>query len=127
MTQPHYTRATKRNAPRGKSARQIQPTVSPQLSLLLPVPTPIDRPNIVAKVERSRTAPHRVQSDAPTALDQILTTRKVIEIVGRHRCTLYRWMMAGQFPKKHSVRGRTVGWRRSDVEKWLTGSDSPSH
>jgi prophage regulatory protein len=104
----------------------MQSSAGPQLSLLLPSPAPIDRPNIVAKFERSRTAPHRVQSDAPTALDQILTTRNVLEIVGRHRCTLYRWMMAGQFPKKHSFRGRTVGWRRSDVEKWLAGDEAAS-
>jgi prophage regulatory protein len=56
-----------------------------------------------------------------------LTTRKVVEIVGRHRCTLYRWMAAGQFPKKRSFRGRTVGWLRSEVEKWLAGDEVASH
>jgi prophage regulatory protein len=127
LTHAHHTRATRRNARRAPSARSVQSADNPQLPLLLPCPAFIDRVNIVAKTKRSRAAPHRVQTDAPAALDQILTTRKVIEIVGRHRCTLYRWMMAGQFPKKHSFRGRTVGWRRSDVEKWLAGDEPASH
>jgi hypothetical protein len=61
----------------------VQSADDPQLPLQLPYPALIDSANIVAKTKRSRAAPRRVQSDAPMALDQILTTRKVIEIVGR--------------------------------------------
>jgi predicted DNA-binding transcriptional regulator AlpA len=58
---------------------------------------------------------------ASLPLDQILSTRKVIEIVGHHRSTLHRWMKAGLFPGKHALHGRTFGWRRSDIERWLAG------
>jgi prophage regulatory protein len=78
-------------------------------------------------MSRVRPAPDRENQGPSTAIDQILTTRKVVEIVGRHRCTLYRWMAAGQFPKKRSFRGRTVGWLRSEVEKWLAGDEVASH
>jgi prophage regulatory protein len=85
-------------------------------------------PSSIAATHEPRQAGTRRENQGPsTAIDQILTTRKVVEIVGRHRCTLYRWMAAGQFPKKRSFRGRTVGWLRSEVEKWLAGDEVASH
>jgi len=78
---------------------------------------------------RRNARTHRVPNDRIAALDQILTTRDVVAIVGHHRCTLFRWMSAGQFPYKHSFRGRKVGWLRSDIEEWLAGDtmDSRPH
>jgi predicted DNA-binding transcriptional regulator AlpA len=52
-------------------------------------------------------------------IDQVLSTRDVERITGRHRCTIYRWVCAGTFPAKRAGGGR--GWLRSDVERWLTG------
>ncbi len=53
------------------------------------------------------------------SLDQVLSTRQVVEITGKHRVTIYRWIRAGIFPRKHESRGHKVGWLRSDVEAWL--------
>jgi predicted DNA-binding transcriptional regulator AlpA len=50
-------------------------------------------------------------------IDQVLSTRDVERIIGRHRCTIYRWVRAGTFPEKRAGGGR--GWLRSDVERWL--------
>lgn len=49
-------------------------------------------------------------------MDQMLSTREVEQITGRHRCTIWRWVCAGTFPEKRAG-GR--GWLRSDVERWL--------
>jgi prophage regulatory protein len=52
-------------------------------------------------------------------LDQVLSTREIVRITGRHRVTIYRWIQAGLFPRKHETRGHKVGWLRSDVQRWL--------
>ncbi len=64
---------------------------------------------------RERTLPERV-----AGIDQVLGTRDVERITGRHRCTIYRWVRAGSFPEKRAGGGR--GWLRSDVERWLRGA-----
>lgn len=53
-------------------------------------------------------------------IDQVLSTRDVEQITGRHRCTIYRWVCAGTFPAKRAGGGR--GWLRSDVERWLNSA-----
>jgi len=50
-------------------------------------------------------------------IDRVLSTRDIERITGRHRCTIYRWVLAGTFPKKRAGGGR--GWLRSDIERWL--------
>jgi len=67
------------------------------------------------RTDRSvRPAPERM-----AGIDQVLSTRDVERITGRHRCTIYRWVCAGTFPPKRAGGGR--GWLRSDVERWLSG------
>jgi predicted DNA-binding transcriptional regulator AlpA len=107
------------------AAQGMKTTVGPQLPLILPVPTSA-APASGAANEDQQPIGREDRNELPTTLDQILTTRKVVEIVGHHRSTLYRWMRVGDFPKKHSFRGRKVGWLRSEVEKWLGGDGSGS-
>jgi len=82
---------------------------------------------------RSRAAMSQSTQDRVAGMDQVLGTHDVERITGKHRCTIYRWVVAGTFPAKRAGGGR--GWLRSDVEKWLSqgpGSqigplDGPSH
>jgi predicted DNA-binding transcriptional regulator AlpA len=60
----------------------------------------------------------RRQVERLPGMDQVLGTRDIQRITGRHRCTIYRWVCAGTFPPKRAGGGR--GWLRSDVERWLT-------
>jgi predicted DNA-binding transcriptional regulator AlpA len=86
----------------------------------LPLTVNQDRPR------RSPTVRERQASPSPTriaGIDQVLSTREVEQITGRHRCTIYRWVCAGTFPPKRAGGGR--GWLRSDIERWLTGADRP--
>jgi prophage regulatory protein len=88
-----------------------------------------DSRNIVttmnAKTHRRRPS-HRFDPSQVTfnfegadVLDQVLSTREIVRITGRHRVTIYRWIQAGLFPRKHATRGHKVGWLRSDVQRWL--------
>jgi predicted DNA-binding transcriptional regulator AlpA len=45
------------------------------------------------------------------------TTRDVERITRRHRCTIYRWVVAGPFPEKRAGGGQ--GWLSCDIERWL--------
>jgi predicted DNA-binding transcriptional regulator AlpA len=67
----------------------------------------------------NREARERSASERLDGIDQVLNTHDVERITGRHRCTLYRWVLAGTFPAKRAGGGR--GWLRSDVERWLKG------
>jgi predicted DNA-binding transcriptional regulator AlpA len=56
------------------------------------------------------------------ALDEILWMRDVVQLTGKHRCTIHRWMHQGFFPPKNAPRGRPTGWLRSTIEQWLLGA-----
>ena len=56
------------------------------------------------------------------ALDEILWMRDVVQLTGKHRCTIHRWMHQGIFPAKNAPRGRPTGWLRSTIEQWLLGA-----
>ncbi|MEJ1962899.1 MAG: AlpA family phage regulatory protein [Gammaproteobacteria bacterium] len=49
------------------------------------------------------------------SMDQRLSTRDVVLVVGVNRSTIFRWTKIGRFPQRH----KSGGWLRSDVERWL--------
>jgi predicted DNA-binding transcriptional regulator AlpA len=55
------------------------------------------------------------------AMDEILWMRDVVQLTGKHRCTIHRWMNRGVFPQKNAPRDRPTGWLRSTIERWLLG------
>jgi predicted DNA-binding transcriptional regulator AlpA len=67
-------------------------------------------------------APDRPLPERIAGIDQVLSTHDVERITGKHRCTIYRWVLAGAFPPRRAGGGR--GWLRSDVERWLKGDGS---
>lgn len=89
-----------------------------QLSLEIGPPTAPPRAG-----RSERRAPVGKSQERDLALDQIVAMRDVIKITGKHRCTIHRWMLAGIFPRKAIQSGRTIGWRRSDIERWLEGDE----
>lgn len=60
------------------------------------------------------------------ALDEILWMRDVVQLTGKHRSTIHRWMHRGLFPRKNAPSGRPTGWLRSTIEQWLLGSPPTS-
>lgn len=58
---------------------------------------------------------------------QILRIGQVLELTGLSRTTLWRRVRAGEFPAPVRLGGlhsRAVGWRRSDVERWIALLDA---
>jgi predicted DNA-binding transcriptional regulator AlpA len=93
---------------------------SGQLALAIEAPTegasPASQPELFI-VSNSRS-----NGSASPAEDALLRTSDVVRIVRHHRCTLYRWMRAGEFPQRH----RGKGWKRSEIERWLASDAARS-
>jgi prophage regulatory protein len=51
--------------------------------------------------------------------EKILRRHAVEEMVGIGRSTLYAWVANGTFPKPVRLGVRAVGWRESEIVKWL--------
>jgi predicted DNA-binding transcriptional regulator AlpA len=51
--------------------------------------------------------------------DKIIRTKEVIEMTGLSRTTLWRLEKKGEFPKRLPLSAGSVGWRYSEVEKWI--------
>ncbi len=51
--------------------------------------------------------------------DRILRTDEVQEIVGLSRSTIWRLERKGDFPARLPLGVNSVGWRSSDIEKWV--------
>ena len=52
-------------------------------------------------------------------LDRVLRPREVVKIVGISRSTLWRYVVAGKFPKPVKPTPSTIGWCQSDMSRWL--------
>lgn len=50
---------------------------------------------------------------------QILRLKRVIELTGLGRTSIYNRVKNGTFPKQISLGGRAVGWLAAEVEAWV--------
>lgn len=56
-----------------------------------------------------------------SANDKILRLKEVMEMTGgQSRMTIWRLEKKGRFPKRINLGGRAVGWRLSDIQKWIS-------
>ena len=51
--------------------------------------------------------------------DTVVRMRRVREIVGLGKTTVYDLIKAGEFPPGIKLGKRTRGWRTSDLQEWL--------
>lgn len=59
-------------------------------------------------------------SDARSEIQsEVLLPREAARYVGLSRPTIDRWRKAGKFPKALQLGPHAIGWRRSDLDKWL--------
>jgi prophage regulatory protein len=54
-------------------------------------------------------------------MNRILRMREVSGLTGLSRSTIYRSVWQGSFPPPLKLGTRAVGWRESDVERWIEG------
>ena len=52
-------------------------------------------------------------------VDRLLRVREVLRIVGVSRATLYEMVRRGAFPAPVRISARAVGWKQSEVQRWL--------
>ena len=57
---------------------------------------------------------------------RILRLRAVLERTGLSRSTLYRKIERGTFPRQVRISERCIGWRESELERWLRNPISKS-
>ena len=50
---------------------------------------------------------------------KIIRLRKVIEMTGLGRSTIYKAVKDGLFPSQISLGPRAVGWLEPDIQQWL--------
>jgi len=55
---------------------------------------------------------------------RILRLKAVLDRTGLSRSTLYRKIELGTFPAQVRISERCIGWRESDIDRWLR---SPMH
>lgn len=59
-------------------------------------------------------------------MQQVLSSARIIrraecaELIGVHPSTIRRLEMRGQFPRRLKITEYLVGWRLSDIERWLS-------
>lgn len=75
--------------------------------------------------ERAGTHPRRdiqrrafVAQASPSSMGDLLTLKDVCTLVALARSSVYALMRAGKFPLSVQVSGRSVRWRRIDIERW---------
>ncbi|MFQ3247977.1 MAG: putative DNA-binding transcriptional regulator AlpA [Arenicella sp.] len=51
--------------------------------------------------------------------DKIIRIKQVLEMTGLSRTTLWRMERKNEFPKRLPLTAGSVGWRYSEVEKWV--------
>lgn len=52
--------------------------------------------------------------------DEILRLPKVMAVIGLRRSWIYKAVAEGKFPAPIQLADRAVGWRRSEIEGWLS-------
>jgi prophage regulatory protein len=50
---------------------------------------------------------------------RMLRLPDVVEKIGVHAATLYRWEQKGLFPRRIQIGPHTVAWRADEIEAWL--------
>lgn len=56
-------------------------------------------------------------SNDQTSLEKFLLIDKIMELTGKSRPTIYRWIQSNQFPAPYKVGGSSL-WKVSDYVEW---------
>ncbi|CAH8182558.1 helix-turn-helix transcriptional regulator [Vibrio aestuarianus] len=52
--------------------------------------------------------------------ERLLTYKDIGTMLNRNYKTIWKWVKIGIFPEPVRFQGRTIGWKRADIEKWLS-------
>lgn len=68
--------------------------------------------------------PHAITPARNASQDRILRPRELASYVGLSLATLWRLRRAGSLPEPIRLSPGCVGWRSSDIERWLEKRDA---
>ncbi len=71
---------------------------------------------LMAQVTDYKTTPVKNKRD----VDRIIRAQEVQNTTGLSRTTLWRMENKGEFPRRVSLGGNAVGWKLSEVQKWIS-------
>lgn len=83
------------------------------------VKAPVSDPCSKPKAGKTSVSLSRWINERYPPLHDLLSAHDVARLTRRPRWVLAALCLIGRFPKKLKFRGRAIGWRRSDVLKWL--------
>ena len=66
----------------------------------------------------------QITQPVPSGQPDMLRKDEVVEATGLSISSIYRMMSAETFPRSIQLGARSVGWRRSDINSWLSGNRS---
>ena len=75
----------------------------------------ITRKDIGCAEENTRST-HQLLPVSNVAI--LLRLTEVCELLGVSRSTVYKWLAEGSFPVPVRLTGKSIRWRRSDLELW---------
>lgn len=58
-----------------------------------------------------------------TSNDRIIRAKEVVEMTGLSRTTIWRMERYKSFPARVSLGKNSIGWKLSDIQKWLSTRD----
>lgn len=71
---------------------------------------------------------HTAEVNRPAAFpadsERIIRAREVCDMAGLSRATIWRREKAGTFPARVSLGGNSVGWKYSEVQRWMSERES---
>ena len=66
------------------------------------------------------TTQHKIKSIAPQSTsERIIRAKEVQSMAGLSRTTLWRLENKGEFPRRISLGGNSVGWKLSEIKQWI--------
>jgi prophage regulatory protein len=58
---------------------------------------------------------------------RIIRYSDLADLFGVSKSTIWRWRRSGSFPCHIALGPRAIGWRESDIEKWLISNTQPQY
>lgn len=79
---------------------------------------------VIASWCRENISLSRWVNESPLPWTEILSRNEVARLARRHHMLLRVLALLGRFPEVQRFRGRPIGWRRRDVERWLANQQA---
>ena len=73
------------------------------------------------------TEPPSASISADTQGAVFLRMPSILRMTGLGRSTIYRLMAERKFPSPVKLAGRAIGWRRTDLDRWIEARPTVMH